>query len=254
MIYYRYNSNRKRQYYIRDTPSNPKYIPKKIFQIIADKHKINSSFQKNIEYIKKLNPDWQYRILDDKDITQYILDNYSPEILAIYNKINPKYGAARADFFRYLLMYKEGGVYLDIKSAMEFPLEYIINDDDEYILAHWGCNCQSSKLQNTLGEYQQWHIICRPDHPFLKTVIDTVIENIKTYRISDGVGKNGVLKLTGPIAYTEAIMPLVDKYPCRIIEVDDYIGLIYNNIGTSHINLFGNKHYSKIQEPIILNN
>lgn len=229
-----------------------KYIPKKIFQLIFDKSKVNPQFQKNIEYIKKLNPDWSYNLYDENDKVEYLTTNYPPEILELFTSINPKYGAARADFFRYLLMYREGGVYIDIKSAMKFPLNNIIWPDDEYILSHWNWPCQGSILNSENGEFQQWHIICRPQHPFLAAVIKNVIENIKTYRISDGVGKPGVLKVTGPIAYTEAILPILNQYNHRLIESNDYIGLIYNNLKESHIKLFSNGHYSKISEPIII--
>ena len=228
-----------------------KYIPKQIFQMVQDKKKISEAFRQNIDYIKKLNPDWNYILLDDTDIDVYF-DLYYPELKPIYKKINPKYGASRADFFRYILMYREGGVYLDIKSAMSYPLNNIIKPDDEYILAHWGCECQKDKIDNTLGEYQQWHIICKPNHPFLSNVIQHVVDNIKNYKVSDGVGKPGVLKITGPIAYSEAILPIKNMHNHRLAEMNEYIGLVYNNIHQNHKNLFSKAHYSKINEPIII--
>ena len=137
-----------------------KYIPKNIYQLVEDKNKINPLLVKNIEYIKKLNPTWSHTLYDDNDIIEYIQNNYDIDMLNIYSLISPKYGAARADFFRYLLMYKEGGVYLDVKSAMKLPLDVLIQDDDEYLLAHWGCGPHSELLGNKYGEFQQWHIIC----------------------------------------------------------------------------------------------
>jgi mannosyltransferase OCH1-like enzyme len=242
------------EYILNNTGEQAKYIPKKIFQTIADKTKIDPAFQENIDKLKSQNPDWEYTLFDDSDIETYIKDHYGKEYLDCYNMINPKYGAAKADFFRYLLMYREGGVYLDIKSGIKFPLNNIIFPDDEYILTHWKGRDKSKVLLNTYGEYQQWHIICRPNHPFLSAIIKSVMENIKTYRISDGVGKSGVLKVTGPIIYTESIMPLVDKYKHRLILNNNMIGLTYTNLPIliSHKNRFINPHYSKIKEPIIL--
>jgi len=244
--------------YVTNGKKPLKYIPKKIFQTISDKTKIAPEFQKNVDYIKNLNPDWEYKLFDDTEVQEYILKYYGQEYLKYYNMINPKYGPARADFFRYLLMYREGGAYFDIKSAMERPLNTIIYPDDEYILSYSVCYSQSTKLRNEFGEYQQWYIICRPNHPFLKAVIELVIENIKTYRVSDGVGKDGVLKLTGPIAYTEAIMPIVEKYNHRLIENNVYLGLIYNNLKKffgrnpySHQKKFFSTHYSMLKKPLI---
>ena len=238
--------------------ANPKargsdLIPKNIYQLIPDKNNINKKFKKNIEYIKKLNPNWTHTLYDDNDIIEYIKKYYPSYILDLYNRINPKYGAARADFFRYLLMYKEGGVYLDIKSGTKVPLDKILKPDDEYILSHWECPCCYRELNTTYGELQQWHIICKPKHPFLKEVIENVIENIKNYDVNrDGVGKIGVLTVTGPIAYTRTIVPIMSLYKYTIYEAHKYIGLIYNNISKSHIGLYSKKHYSKIDEPVIL--
>jgi len=230
-----------------------KYIPKKIYQLIQDKNDINISFQKNIDYIKNLNPTWIYTLLDDNDMIDYIKKHYPPYILEIYNYINPKYGAAKADFFRYLLMYIEGGAYFDIKSAMEYPLDNIIKYEDEYILTHDKCRCQRHLLNNYEGEFQQWHIICKPEHPFLKIVIENVIKNILNYNINiDGTAKLGVLKVTGPIAYTKSILPILSENKHTIYEQPEHIGLIYNNISKTHVSLFTSKHYSKINEPIII--
>lgn len=242
-----------RDNYLTDGSQPPKYIPKKIFQLIADKNKISPEFQKNINYIKNLNPDWEYHLYDDNEMVSYIKENYGEEMLRYYNKINPKYGAAKADLFRYLLMYLEGGVYLDIKSASTIPLSEIILPDDEYLLSYWDLPIQSKLTGNKMGEYQQWHIICRPRHPFLYEVIQQVIKNIDNYDAdSIGVGKLAVLKVTGPIAYTKTIKPIIDKYNHRIVELNEFVGLKYNNIGVSHKGLFSNKHYSHITDPVII--
>jgi mannosyltransferase OCH1-like enzyme len=234
-----------------------KYIPKKIFQLIENKNQIHAEFIDNIEYIKSKNPDWTYTLLDDDDILEYINRHYSPEILEYYNRINPRYGAARADFFRYLLMYREGGVYLDIKSAPEFPLDNIIHADDEYIISE-GIFSKLYKWLGYPGEYQQWHIICRPEHPYLKAVIDRVIDNIKNYSVEKfGVGRNGVFKVTGPYMYTEVIDGILDRHNHRYIETNEFIGLVYNNLNNnelmilSHFGKIGKKHYSLLREPII---
>ena len=231
----------------------PKLIPRKIFQLVSDKNDINDAFKQNINYIKKLNPGWKYSFYDNDDKIEYIKKHFNPCILHTYQMINPKYGAARADFFRYLLMYREGGVYLDVKSACIIPLDLIIKPDDEYLLAHWNIIPNTGELGTSLGEFQQWHIICKPKHPFLAAVIKKVINNIYEYNIQlHGVGKQGVLKVTGPVPYTKAILPILKNHKHRLFETESDIGLVYNNIGKNHVTMFKNKHYSKVKEPIII--
>jgi mannosyltransferase OCH1-like enzyme len=260
-IFYQINLSYQLYKNLSSTKNGSKYIPKNIYQLVQDKTKINYIFQLNIDYIKKLNPTWNYILYDDNDMIDYIKTNYGFRILNIYNMINPEYGAAKADFFRYLLMYKEGGVYLDIKSGMKYPLDEIISEDDEYILSHWSCKPQKEILGNENGEFQQWHIICRPNHPYLKAVINNVINNILNYDIEkDGVGKPGVLKVTGPIIYTQTIEPILFKYNHKLYKTNEYIGLVYNNLYTtkrvsnshSHYSLFNSTHYSNLTSPVII--
>ena len=234
-----------------------KYIPKKIHQIITDKKNIPDIIQKNINHLKKLNPDWEYFLYDNVDIINYLKINCDPEILRVYNMINPEYGPARADFFRYILMYQQGGVYLDIKSSVNTPFNTIIKKDDEYILSNWVYRYHKNLLNYTNGEFQQWHIICKPFHPFLENVINNVIKNIYNYDFErDGYGKLAVLKLTGPIIYTQTIIPLLPKYKHTIYTRNDYIGLVYSiftKIGYNHETFFKN-HYTLLKTPIVFKN
>jgi mannosyltransferase OCH1-like enzyme len=42
---------------------------------------------------------------------------------------------AKADFWRYLVLYKYGGVYIDIDSSIDVPLDSFINGGDCAILS-----------------------------------------------------------------------------------------------------------------------
>ena len=240
-----------------------KTIPKVIYQLYKGNKgdEIPEDIKNNIEHLKNISPKWKHILLRDDEIEEFILEHYGNDILNIYNMINPRYGAARADFFRYLLMYVKGGVYLDIKSTVLHNLDVIIKDNTHYILSHWGKggNYWRKLLNNKYGEFQQWHIITPPGHYFLKEVIKQVIINILSYSINDGVGKKGVLNLTGPIAYSIVILKLIkdnDNEDYIIFRDNKNIGLIYtiyNNTITHEKKLF-KTHYSKLKEPIVINN
>ena len=87
-------------------------IPKLIHQTIASRREIHPTFTANIEFLKKTNPGWTHRLYDDSDILSFLAEHYGSDTVALFKSIHPSYGAARADFFRYHLMYKYGGVYL----------------------------------------------------------------------------------------------------------------------------------------------
>lgn len=240
-------------------------IPKIIHQIyhLPEHHDdFPPEVRKNINSVKRLNHGWDHRLYDANDIEDYIQEHF-PNLLKFYQKINPSYFAARADFFRYLVIYNEGGVYLDIKANMSKPLDEIIDSDDQYVLSHWPRSYpkimrgQHPGITNPIGELQQWHISAVPGHPLLKSVIENVCNNIAHYNpIFHDYGSWGVFNLTGPIAYTEAIYPLLDQYPHRLEADHLELGYIYYALGpenetSGHHKIFKTKHYSKLEESIV---
>lgn len=237
-------------------------IPKIIHQTYYHKN-LPPEIQQNVDYLKSLNPDWEYRLYDDDDIEAYIHTHY-PKLLSIYKRINPTYGAAKADFFRYLLVYNEGGLYLDIKSSLAMPLSEVLLPTDRYLLSHWQnepgqihANLgHQNGVNHVFGEFQQWYIVAAKGHPFLKAVIENVCNNIEKYNpfIHD-TGQWGTLNLTGPIAYTAAISPLLDKHPHRIARDNSKYGFIYSifeskGVRLGHIAL-SKKHYTLSNESIV---
>jgi mannosyltransferase OCH1-like enzyme len=219
-------------------------------------------FKVSRDMLTQLNPTHNYVYLNDDDATQFIHDYYGTDMVCNYLKINPKYGPARADLLRYLLIYETGGAYFDIKSAVNCPLDTIINSTDRYLLSKWSPPLEIKynelrNVHNPMGyEYQNWHIIGEPKHPILEQTIKDVIENINHPYATTQFGKSGVLQMTGPIAYTKAIYKITDITSYRVLTNELQSGLLYNTIGNhpycqAHVNMFTN-HYSTSKEPIIL--
>ena len=215
----------------------------------------------NIELIKKLNPGWEHRLYFDEDILKFIQGNYGPDMLRVYQKLSPRYGAAKADFFRYLLIYKVGGVYLDIKSTIDCAFDDVLKPDDQFILSYWNNKAGEKHAtwglhhdypELTEGEFQQWHVIAARGHPFLKAVIENVYANINRYIPAvHATGKDGVLRVTGPIAYTLAIKPLLPLHPHRMIDSERDLGLEYSIYsGVTHKGVF-KSHYATQKTSIV---
>ena len=75
---------------------NKKYIPNKVY-----------------DNVKKYASNYNHLIFDDDECLDYIKNNYDDKVLETYNKLKNK--AHKADLFRYCILYKEGGLYMDIK-------------------------------------------------------------------------------------------------------------------------------------------
>lgn len=215
----------------------------------------------NVAGLVAANPGWDHQLYDDKAIERFIEEHYPAEILAAYRRIKPEYGAARADLFRYLVMYRMGGVYLDIKSRFTRPIDQVVAGNEGLILAQWrnapGEMHQAFGLHPELrhvpgGEFQQWHIIAAAGHPFLRAVIVDVLTNIESYSPwTFGVGRNGVFRLTGPIAYTLAIQPLLGTAPAKAVSSEAELSLEYSIVENYvHQEAF-KRHYSHFDTSII---
>jgi hypothetical protein len=245
---------------ILETPFVPlsSTIPKILHQKFSGT--IPDALQSTVDNLAFQNPLWEHRLYNDEDAEKFVMDNYGHEIYKVYNMLSPQYGAARADLFRYMVVYKEGGVYLDLKSSFTRPIDEVLSGGESYVLAKWR-NGAGEVHENwgvhgdynfPGGEFQQWHIIAARGHPFLRAVISQVLQNIISYSSSRcGVGRIGVLKTTGPIAYTLAITPLTNKFRCTIIPNESYVFLKYSTLpSTLHTSLFKN-HYTNNQSPVV---
>lgn len=230
-------------------------IPKIIHQVYSELN-LPIEYQNNVNYLKDKNPNWEHRLYGSEAMLAYVKREF-PEIYPYYDRIDPSYAACKADLFRYLVIYNEGGVYFDIKSGAHTPLDEMLEVDDVYLLAHWPkSEAQTGHhrgISNPNGELQQFHIIAIKGHPFLKFVIDTVCNNIKRYNpIFHGSG-GSVMVLSGPITYTNIIKPLLDKYPCRLSYNHEQLGIYYSCLNGLYLHRGKNnkKHYSELNVPII---
>jgi hypothetical protein len=216
-----------------------------------------SVLQANLDATARENTDWHQHLYGEAEIREFILLHYGQRIYDIYERISPKYLAARSDLFRYLVMYKLGGVYLDTKSRISRPLNEVLAPDEQFVISQWrnklgephaghGLHRELSGIAG--GEFQQWHVVARAGHPFLAAVIKCVLQNILTYRPWTGVGRNGVLRVTGPIAYTRTIAPLLAHYPHRRVESEQEIGLEFSCVERSP---FTSTHYSECTGPVV---
>ncbi|WP_367865140.1 glycosyltransferase family 32 protein [Pedobacter sp. WC2423] len=160
----------------------------------------------HIARFRKKNPDYIYEFYDDQRIEAFLAQEYGAEVLSLYKKIN--IGAAKADFFRYAVLYKKGGVYVDIDSGINGSLNQFIEPGDAAIITREG----------NPDLFAQWALIYSPEHPFLKKTMEMVLENIRQNKYP-----HDVHQMTGPTVYTKAIVESLKdnpEIPYRILGTD----------------------------------
>jgi len=174
-------------------------IEKNIFQSWHTKD-LHPSVQEKINSFLKINPEYNYNLYTDEDMDNFVNEHFSGEIAECYNKLNII--VAKVDFWRYLVLYKYGGVYLDMDSAIERPLNELIKDDDDAIIT----------AESNLGFFVQWALIFSKNHPILKKTIEQVVNNIK-----NNTYPNDIHRMTGPTPYTTAIYEFhTELFNCSI--------------------------------------
>jgi mannosyltransferase OCH1-like enzyme len=72
----------------------------------------------------KLNPEYHYNFVDDNGINQFIRSSF-PDYFQALARL--KHGASKADLWRYLVMFKHGGVYADVDCFCVNPLKETCN-------------------------------------------------------------------------------------------------------------------------------
>jgi mannosyltransferase OCH1-like enzyme len=71
--------------------------------------------------MRRRNSGYDYQFYDDERVDEFIRQEYGGDVLSLYRRIN--IGAAKADLFRYAVLYKSGGIYWDIDSLLVDKLD-----------------------------------------------------------------------------------------------------------------------------------
>jgi mannosyltransferase OCH1-like enzyme len=155
-------------------------IPLNIFQTWHTKN-IPPLMSQNIELIKSSNPAFKYHLFDDEDCYNFIKENFDEPTLGAFKRLIP--GAYKADFWRYCVLYKLGGIYLDIKFKPVNGFKFINLAEKE----HWVLDSDKIGIYNAL-------MVCKPGNPILLKAINQIIENINNNYYGDHC-----LRPTGPL-------------------------------------------------------
>jgi mannosyltransferase OCH1-like enzyme len=175
-------------------------IPLNLFQTWQSKN-LPPKMKECTDRLRKENPEFQYFLFDDDDCRNFIKDNFDEDVLYAFDSLIP--GAYKADLWRYCILYKKGGIYLDIKFQCEngFKLielldkEYlvldrpyfdnisvanelaIINDKDYYKNVYKKIDTHTWKNKN-IGIYNAV-MVCKPNNNTLLRCINKIVENVK---------------------------------------------------------------------------
>ncbi len=149
-------------------------------------------FNECVKSIKKHLPDWTCMIWGNKEIAEFGLFNQR------YYDEEHNYGA-KADIARYEILYRHGGVYLDVDFVLLKPLD-ILHHTYEFYTGMMPANCKAVVTNGIIGSIA--------GHPILKDTIETIKDHRKPVSIE---------RRTGPIHFQKSFVTITEQYPNRRI-------------------------------------
>lgn len=109
-------------------------IPKIIMQTWKN-HNIPDKWSTSPESIKKYMSDWEYVLMTDSDNLEFVTKHF-PNFLPYYKAF--PYNIQRADAIRYLWLYVNGGLYLDLDIEITHDLTELFSGNNELYLVSSG--------------------------------------------------------------------------------------------------------------------
>jgi hypothetical protein len=210
---------------------------------------------------KRRNPDVEFLLYDDSDVATFLTTHFPPDVTRAYSRIDSRLGAARADFFRYCVLFVRGGMYLDVKSELKCDIfKRLIQPSDECVLDFGRYDFESYRRELGFHTHEQWFMISKPGHEYFRQAIQMLVHNIlyespsvemKVFKGSSATdSKQKVLRVTGPDFFSIAIHKSIIQVGVLHREADIWKYAKLNGVPSR--DLYDDiPHYSRVDSDVL---
>ena len=162
-------------------------IPNYIYQTWKNVEIQNNS--DDIQSIINNNKSFSYKLYNDEMCIKFIKENFDDNLINTYLQLNNQ--VTRADLWRYCILYKYGGVYIDIDCNCQESFGNLLNN---YMVIPMISLTNRSTLNKVLNKSKvfQGFIMTAAGNPILYKCIQQIVSNVNNY-----LYKYEVLRLTG---------------------------------------------------------
>mgnify|MGYP006267514799 CR=1 FL=1 len=171
-------------------------IPLNIFQTWQDKF-LPPKMVECVNSITQCNPEFNHYLYDDQECYEFIKTNFDSDVLYAYESLIP--GAFKADLWRCCILYKYGGVYLDIKYKCVNGFKLLELTDDEYFVK------DLYETNNRKAVYNAF-IVAYPGNAILEKSIRKIVEHVRSRFYG-----SCPLDVTGPTMMIKLFKPADEK-------------------------------------------
>ena len=142
--------------------------------------KLPPLMQQNYNYLVESNPKINFHLYDENDCRNFISDNFEIEVLNAYDSLIPC--SYKSDLWRFCVLYKKGGIYMDIKYKCVNNFKFIELTEEEHFVRD-----RVNELVYTAL------IVTLPNNEIMRKCIYSIVENVR-----DKYYGNNPLYPTGP--------------------------------------------------------
>ena len=172
----------------------------------------------NILKLRSQHKDYKFYLCDDDMCIDFLKKHFTNDVVYAFEHLIP--GAFKADLWRYCVLYKYGGVYMDIKlnCINGFKLNELIHEE-----------CYPKDVPHRQNGIWQGFLICKPKNIILKQCIDSICMHVK-YKFYG----NTFLSVTGPHLMYNILgkfnkLKLHHKSKVKLVRKGGKLYLYYNN-------------------------
>lgn len=157
-------------------PTRPQVIPRRIIHIYCPPSGSSAGFPLLYQAAKAsatlLNPDFEHVLFDNQKMEEFLSDEPA-EHQRLMNSF--RYPIQRFDFFRYLAVYRLGGIYLDLDVILARSLVPLLGSGCVFPFEELTLSGFLRKAHGVDWEIGNYAFGAEPGHPFIKAVIDNCV-------------------------------------------------------------------------------
>ena len=205
----------------------------------------------NYEHLCKRNPELEFKLYDESECRNFIKNNFDKDVLDAYNKLSPS--SYKSDLWRYCVLYKNGGIYIDIKYQIKngFKL-YDLCEREHFVLDRTGY-----WEPNNMGIYTAL-ISVKPRNKILRACIQSITNYTENYYYGHnalyptGPGLLGQQYFTGDFLQNIHLLKDIKLFHSEnannIIYKNTTVLSVYDGYREEQLKYQNNLHYSKLWE------
>ena len=186
-------------------------IPSRCFQT-AEIRQFGRSHHATLLELRERNPELKFLLFDASRRDAYMAEHWHDHPIGnLYRRA--RFGAMRADIFRYCIVFDQGGFYLDINKLLLLPLQTFVQEGNHGLISYESNWCQlpappvaANRLLHPDRYIVQWCFGFSAGHELLRQMINNICLHAPNYegKSLENPGE-AIRSLTGPGLFTKTV-------------------------------------------------